>query len=123
VLPSAREAKIELLEKARVLESSLWADYNRADEPTARAALGSAILRCHARMASLLGADTPSQLAVMLATNPPSDADDIAVAHLKTLPTDDLRTMMALWQKAATTSRWKPRRRQRPYLFRPTCPK
>lgn len=44
-LPGAEEAKKQLLEAARLLESNLWTDYNRASEPTARAAIGNAIDR------------------------------------------------------------------------------
>jgi hypothetical protein len=99
--PGVEEAKKQLLEAVRLLESNLWTDYAKASEPTARAAIGNAILRCQERQSKLLGCDVPGAMVMQVAlSQPPNAQEQLTVDELKRLPTEDLRTLTAIMAKA-----------------------
>jgi hypothetical protein len=101
-LPGAEEAKKQLLEAARLLESNLWTDYGKASEPTARATIGNAILRCQERQSKLLGCDVPTALVMQVAMNPPTESQEATVQQLKqNLTVDEMRQLMMLSAKGA----------------------
>jgi hypothetical protein len=101
-LPGAEEAKKQLLEAARLLESNLWTDYSKASEPTARAAIGNAILRCQERQSKLLGCDVPGAMVMQVAMNPPTENQEATVQQLKAnLTVDEMRQLMMLSAKGA----------------------